>query len=57
MVNNENVELGYPDSFFKKIFLIGGDTKGITIPMELTKCLGLEVGDTVKVWIKKVHKE
>ena len=55
MVNKENVEIGQPDSFFRQIILIAGKTKGMTIPIDLVRGLNLEVGDTIKVWIKKVH--
>lgn len=48
----------YPESFIAMVRK--GNTEGvkeITIPSNLCEYLGLEPGDTIKVWIKKVIKE
>lgn len=41
------------DKFYAKVWNIGSDSKGITIPANLIKGLGIQTGDEIIVWIKK----
>lgn len=41
--------------FQAKVIQVGGDSKGIVIPIQITKALEIKLGSIVNVEIKKVR--
>ena len=57
-MNKEKLSYGEPESFFTTARRANDrDVVEVTIPMNLCKVLGIEIGDQLKVWVKKVKKE
>jgi len=51
------IQIGNPESFLARIRKGNDRTKIITIDKKITEFLGLDHGDVVKIWIKKVSIE
>ena len=54
-MNKQNLYVGMPESFVADIVVIG-NSKGVIIPVEILRANDWDLGDTLKVWIKKIKK-
>lgn len=51
----QKLSVGYPDNSFLAVARAAGNSLVVTIPVTLKEFEGLEQGDLLKVWFKKVH--
>ena len=57
-MEKKSMYIGEPESFFTNARRANAEgVVEVTLPINLYKALGIEIGDPVKVWVKKLKKE